>query len=155
MAEYRFLTVWRLPAPIEHVWQALVAADRYPEWWPNVVRYRKLTPDVSGVGAKAERVVRGRLPYSLRYTTTITRMDSPHVLAYDAAGDLNGDGRMVLRSDGDWTEVVIYWNVRTGSRWMNWLAPLLRPLFIWNHNEVMARGERGLTEWLKKQETAD
>jgi hypothetical protein len=31
---------------------------------------------------------------------------------------------------------------------MNWLAPLARPLFRWNHDAVMRAGGRGLAQLL-------
>lgn len=151
MAAYSFVTPWRFQAPIEQVWRTLNTPERYREWWPSIIEYRNLTPATSGVGARAERVVRGRLPYSLRYQTTITRLIEPREIAYDATGDLIGHGRFVLTAQGDTTEVLFYWDVRTHGFWMNLLAPLFKWLFAWNHNGVMAQGERGLAHWLTQQ----
>lgn len=33
--------------------------------------------------------------------------------------------------------------------WMNWLAPLARPIFEWNHNVLMRWGEKGLKRLLE------
>src|SRR5579883_911812 len=100
MAAYSFITVWRFDAPREQVWEILNATEHYGEWWPNIVEYRSLTPGLTGVGAKAERVVRGRLPYSLRYVTTTTKHEPPREVAYDSEGDLVGNGRFVLEPKG-------------------------------------------------------
>jgi uncharacterized protein YndB with AHSA1/START domain len=151
MAMYRFVTRWHFDAPIGQVWDALNAPARYPEWWPSIVEYQDLKPGVTGVGASAERVVRGRLPYRLRYRTVVTRSEPPGELAYDATGDLTGEGRFVLSEQGGGTEVLFDWNVRTSGFWLNLLAPLMKWLFAWNHNWVMAQGERGLARWLKEQ----
>lgn len=149
MANYNFVTIWRFPHSIDRVWQAINAAEDYPRWWPNILSYRCLTPhSPSGVGAQGERVVRGFLPYSLRYTTTITLCDPPRELAFDAAGDLVGRGRFVLSQSAGQTEVAIDWQVGTYGRWLNRLAPLLKWLFAANHNAVMRRGQRGLSAWL-------
>jgi hypothetical protein len=75
-------------------------------------------------------------------------------LAFDAAGDLIGRGRFVFHPLDGGTEVVIYWDVATQGRWLNRLAPLLKWLFAWNHDDVMRRGERGLTAWLNRQRTS-
>jgi uncharacterized protein YndB with AHSA1/START domain len=157
VARYNFITTWTFPQPIERVWEAINASEDYPRWWSNIRSYRCLTPDnPRGVGARGERVVRGLLPYPLRYTTNITRKVPPRELDYDAFGDLVGRGRFVLReiSGNDktptGTEVVIYWEVETSGRWLNRLAPLLKWLFAWNHNYVMRRGERGLAAWLAR-----
>jgi hypothetical protein len=149
MAAYSFVTHWRFDAPLEAVWQELDAAERYPLWWPAIREYHDLTPDIHGLGARAERVVRGILPYELRYTTTVTRYEQMHEIAYDAVGDLTGHGRFVLTWDATRTHVVFNWDVATSGFWMNAMAPFLKPLFAWNHNWVMAQGERGLADRLR------
>ncbi len=151
MAAYSFVTHWRFRAPIERVWAALDAPERYAEWWPAIVEYHDLTPQINGLGNRAERVVKGRLPYTLRYRTEVTRYDPPTEIAYDAAGELEGAGRFVLKQEAQWTNVTFYWDVRTSGVVMNLLAPMLKPLFAWNHNWVMAQGERGLSAWLAKE----
>src|SRR5262249_11498635 len=108
MPAYGFVTTWQFRAPRERVWQALNTPEDYPKWWPCIVSYKSLTPGVTGVGARAERAVRGRLPYTLHYTTTITKSEPPAELAYDAAGDLEGHGRFVLTPTDDGTKVVFY-----------------------------------------------
>jgi len=155
MAEYSFVTTWTFPAPRAQVWRALNTPDRYPEWWPNILSYQDLTPELKGVGAQAERVVRGRLPYQLRYRTVTTEIVPLSVLAYDASGDLTGKGRFVLKDLPDGTEVVFYWDVRTTGRLMNWLAPAFKWLFAWNHNDVMNNGQKGLAAWLAQGEPRD
>src|SRR5262249_27753159 len=133
MAGYRFVTRWSIPADPERVWDELNTPGRYHEWWPSFVAYRSLTPGVTGVGARAERVVRGALPPQLRSTRTTRGTDPPREVAYDADGDLIGRGRFLVAPRGGGTEVTFYWDVRTRRRVMNLLAPLLRPLFAWNH----------------------
>ena len=42
MAEYAFLTAWRVAAPREAVFEVLHASERWPEWWDGVESVRKL-----------------------------------------------------------------------------------------------------------------
>jgi hypothetical protein len=148
MAHYSFVTTWRMAAPIGKVWDALQCIST---WWPGMATPRLLTPGLEGVGARYERLTRGKLPYDLRYVITVTRFDPPHACAYDSEGDLIGRGSYVLTEAGDATEVVFTWDVTTNGFWMNLLAPLLKPLFAWNHNWVMAEGEKGLARYLRQQ----
>ena len=152
MATYRFVSTWRLPAPVERVWDALQLPGM--PWWPNMVRFRPLTPGPTRVGSRSERVTRGALPYTLRYEMTVTHIDPPREMAYTSAGDLVGEGRYVLHPSAGGTEVVFHWNVETTGRWLNLLAPLLKPLFAWNHNRVMADGERALARYLSERSGA-
>jgi hypothetical protein len=149
MAAYSFLTHWRFVAPLDAVWAELDAPECYPQWWPSFAHYHDLTPEIHGVGARAERITKGALPYSLRYTTTTTRYEPKREIAYDVVGDLVGSGRMVLDDDAGPTHVAIYWNVSTVGFWLNLMAPALKPLFAWNHAWVMAQGERGLAARLR------
>lgn len=148
MAAYSFVTTWRVAAPIEKVWDALQCLS---VWWPGMATPLCLTPDQEGVGSRYQRVTRGKLPYDLRYVITVTRYDPPREMAYDSEGDLVGAGRYVLTQAGDTTEVVFFWDVRTSGFWMNLLAPLLKPLFAWNHSHVMAAGLKGLARYLGEQ----
>jgi hypothetical protein len=93
-----------------------------------------------------EREVKGLLPYRLKYQTLIVALDPPREARYIAEGDLHGKGRNILAPDTDGlgTIVTFYWDVWTTGLALNLLSPLLKPLFAWNHNWVMAQGERGL-----------
>jgi uncharacterized protein YndB with AHSA1/START domain len=153
MAEYRFITTWRLRAPIQRVWDVLSRPDRYGEWWPSSVGHRSFTPQVRGVGQQEERIVRGRLPIVLRFATEVTGLAEPHFVEYRAWGDLEGGGRVELVEDGDWTEVTVYWNVRTTQWWINVLGPLARPLLAYNHHHVMRQGQAGLARLLGTEGT--
>ena len=110
-----------------------------------------LTPGTDGVGARYQRVTRGKLPYDLRYVITVTRYNPPREMAYDSEGDLVGQGSYVLTEVGDATDVVFTWEVATTGFWMNLLAPVLKPVFGWNHNFVMKEGEKGLARYLREQ----
>lgn len=146
MVQYHFMTTWRIPAPPDAVWGVLQAASEYSSWWKNMLTFRDLTPGVTGPGSRTERTVRGALPYTLRYDTIVTSIDPPREMSYNAEGDLNGSGRLVVRiaPEGAGTEVVWYWDVGTKGFLMNLFAPLLKGLFAWNHNAVMREGELGL-----------
>lgn len=148
MSAYSFVTRWFIPAELERVWERLSDGSTYAQWWPCIVGYRLVTPGRTGVGSRAERVVRGALPYQLRYVTTITRMNPPFEAAYTSEGDLKGEGSFSLTPCGGGTEVVFHWDVETTNRVMNLLAPVLKPVLAWNHNWVMRRGEEGLVRWL-------
>lgn len=71
------------------------------------------------------------------------------LIAYDVIGDLVGAGRMEFAGGAGPTRVTFHWSVATTGRWLNRLAPALKPLFAWNHAWVMAQGERGLASRLR------
>ena len=148
------VTVWRLDAPIDRVWEAIHAADRYPEWWPNVISVSRLEPgDPSGLGRVDRSVWKTELPYRFTFDTRVTRLEKPRVIELAASGDLEGTGRWELTEAGE-TAVTYTWAVRSNKPWMNLVAPLARPFFLWNHKAVMRKGGLGLAELLGCRLTA-
>ena len=85
----------------------------------------------------------GALPYRLTFDMRVRRVEPPHVLEGRASGAIEGDGCWSFVADGARTIVRYDWHIRTHVRWMNWLEPLGRPLFRWNHDVVMREGAKG------------
>ena len=149
MSDYAFVTQWWLDAPIERVWAAIRDSERWPEWWRSVVSVEKLREgDADGVGDMRRYTWRGRLPYKLTFDMTTTRVEAPNRIEGTASGELEGRGIWRLAHDEGGTSVRYDWNVRATKRWMRLLAPVARPIFSWNHDAVMADGERGLRRLL-------
>ena len=149
MATYALVTHWHLEAPLEGVWNALATADAWPQWWRYVRAVELLEPgDADGCGALRRFVWTSRLPYRLAFDMRTTRVERLRLIEGTAAGELNGTGRWDLWTAGAITSARYTWVVTTGRAWMNLLAPLLGPVFRWNHNAVMAAGEHGLARHL-------
>ena len=152
MAEYRFLTVWRINAPIDRVFTTIVDAPNWPRWWPSVHKVEAIeSGDEDGIGAVLRYTFRGWLPYSLVFDVRATRIKRPTALEGAATGELEGTGVWTFEAVGDTTSVRYEWNVRTTRWWMNIAAPIARLVFAWNHNYVMERGRRGLQRYLLVQ----
>jgi len=47
-------------------------------------------------------------------------------------------------SDGVVTVVRDEWHLRSNRCWINIVAPLARPLFKWNHDQVIRQGAEGM-----------
>ncbi|HLL87426.1 MAG TPA: SRPBCC family protein [Thermoleophilaceae bacterium] len=156
MADYRFLTTWLLEAPRTDVFQAIWDSERWPEWWRGVESVRTLEDgDEEGVGSLGRFVWRSRLPYRLEFETRIGRVERPFLLEGRASGELEGTGCWRLFEDHGVTAATYDWRVRTTSPWMNRLAPLMRPVFAWNHDVVMGWGAQGLARLLRVRLLAD
>lgn len=152
MAEYRFLTVWRIGAPIDRVFATILDAPGWPRWWPSVRKVELIERgDEDGVGTVFRYTFRGWLPYSLVFDVRATRVEPSTVLEGTATGELEGTGRWVLEPAGETTIVRYEWHVKTTRWWMNLAAPIARLVFTWNHNYVMERGRRGLQRYLLVQ----
>jgi Polyketide cyclase / dehydrase and lipid transport len=148
MPAYRFVTVWRLRAPIDSVYRAIDEIDAWPEWWPSVRAVERLEaagPD--GLGGLVRITFVGRLPYRLRFDLRVTRRERPTALSGAATGELRGTGEWTLSEvEAGWTSVRYVWSIETTRAWMNLLAPLpfVDALFRLNHHAVMRIGLGGI-----------
>lgn len=148
-SEFALVTVWRLAASREAVWKELAAPEHWPEWWRYVKRVVELKPgDANGVGAVRRFTWSSRLPYSLAFDVTITKVEKPHLLEGAAHGELDGTGTWHLAESSGVVTVRYDWRVRTTKPWMRLMAPLARPVFAWNHHGVMRAGGEGLAKRL-------
>jgi uncharacterized protein YndB with AHSA1/START domain len=149
MAEYAFVTVWTIDAPIERVWQAIYDIEKWPEWWSGVKRVTKLaTGEPSGVGNHWQFTYRSKLPYDLNFEIKTSKVEPPHLSEGLSTGELEGVGRWRLSQEGAVTTVRYEWSVQTTKLWMNLLAPLMRPVFSWNHNISMQGCSEGMARYL-------
>lgn len=151
MADYELVTRWVLEAPVTRVWEVLRAVEEWPLWWRGVVEARLVSPgDALGVGALHRYTWRSRLPYDLSFEMRTTRVVPMEQIAGEASGELVGHGLWTFQADGDRTRLRYDWRVDVSKPWMRWFAPLLRPIFVWNHDVIMAWGQQGLTERVKE-----
>jgi carbon monoxide dehydrogenase subunit G len=149
MQRYSFVTTWKFRAPRETVWDAIEAYPHWPRWWPAIAVAHQISPGAAdGLGEVAEVVFRTKLGYRIRFRTRTTHRQAPAELEVRTEGELEGTGRWRLTSEGDTTVVRYVWDVQTRPLWMNLLAPLLRPAFKWNHDQVMQSGQVGLARML-------
>jgi hypothetical protein len=147
MPHFRFVTLWRLHAPIDRVFAEIDDIEAWPDWWPNVRRVERLEPgDATGLGSLFRTTFVGRLPYELRFDLRTTRREPPTSLMGVATGELEGIGEWSLWTEEDWTVVRYVWAIRPTAAWMNLLAPLpfVDGIFRLNHHAVMRAGLVGM-----------
>jgi len=148
-AHYHFLTTWLVAAPIERVWDVIYAIERWPEWWRGVQSVTELMHgDGDGEGTVYRHVWRSRIPYAVRFDSTVEEVRQPHLILARAEGELAGTGTFRLYESPLGTAVTYDWRVHTTRRWMNAVAPVARPVFAWNHHAVMNQGGVGLARVL-------
>jgi uncharacterized protein YndB with AHSA1/START domain len=149
MADYAFVTAWRIAAPREAVFDVIHASERWPEWWDGVERVEKLEEgDTDGRGSLGRYAWRSAMRYRLEFEMRITNVERPFRMDGAAVGELTGTGVWRLYEDDAGTAVLFEWRVRTTRWWMNVLAPVAGPVFKWNHDRLMRAGGRGLAQRL-------
>ncbi|MEZ4768960.1 MAG: SRPBCC family protein [Caldilineales bacterium] len=151
IARYDFTTIWQVDAPLAPIWTAIAEVERWPEWWRGVESVVPLRNPGRGVGSVYRYTWRSKLPYRLTFDMETTAVDPMRRIEGRASGELRGTGRWTFSGAGGRTTVRYDWNVETTRRWMNLLAPVMRPVFVRNHDVVMAWGRAGLVELLARQ----
>ncbi len=145
---YVFVDEWDVDAPPAAVFATLADARTYPRWWVPV--YIDVEADgPPEVGRESRQHFKGRLPYHLRTSSRIVRLEAPHLIQGDVDGDLRGRGTWTLTPQGAGTHVRFDWQVHADRRLLQTLTPLLRPLLRWNHNWAIARAIEGLEPYAR------
>ena len=146
MASFSFVDHWHLDAPIDAVWLEITDPLDWPSWWPSMQRVEEIEPgDAQGIGAVRRHTVKGALPYRVSFEMRTTVVEEHQRLEGEATGDVHGRGRWTFSGNDKTTDVTYEWIVDVTKDWMVLLAPIMRPLFGWNHHFVMRRGLKGLT----------
>jgi uncharacterized protein YndB with AHSA1/START domain len=147
---YEYHSHWPIEAPIEVVWAALTEVETWPQWWPFVKRVQTLRRgDASGLGAIRRIDWGSRLPYGFTLDVECTEVQRLRLLRGRSRGHLEGEGLWTLAPRGDDQSDVRYtWRLDVNRPWMKLAAPLMAPVFRWNHEGVMCGGAKGLASHL-------
>jgi len=152
MSAYEFVTIWRVSAPIDRVWEEIYHSENWPSWWRGVVEVSELKKgDDLGVGSVRRYKWKSLLPYTLTFNIETVRVEPMTVIEGMASGELEGRGVWNISEEGDVTVARYDWRVSTSKPWMNALAPVAKPVFKWNHDIIMRWGAEGLSKRLNAQ----
>jgi uncharacterized membrane protein len=140
-ATFNLISVWKIEAPLEPIWDAIYHFEGWPSWWKGVEQVELLEPgDSNRIGLVSREVWKSKLPYKLRFDTRVVRIEPMSVIEVKSSGELDGSGLMRFARDGTTTIFQVDWMVQTTKPWMTIMSPILRPAFAWNHNTIMNWG---------------
>jgi len=149
VAEYKFITEWRIDAPLTEVCDAISHCLDWPAWWKGVEKVEKLASgDADGIGSVHRFTWKGRIPYRFTFDIRMTRFVPLTLLEGQANGEVIGTGRWGFSREDNATVVRYQWHVRTNRLWMNLIAPIASPVFRWNHHQVMRQSAEGMARLL-------
>ncbi|MGG9970812.1 SRPBCC family protein [Ferruginibacter sp. SUN002] len=150
--QYTFVTIWKVRASLQEVWHLMYDQEKWPEWWKGVVKAETLREgDKNDLGKKMRFTWKSFLPYELTFDVESINVQAPFVMEGIAFGELEGEGCWNFKEEDGVTTLQYNWNVNTTKKWMNNLAPVLKPLFKWNHDVVMRWGAKGLAKKLNAE----
>lgn len=150
MAEYRFVTLWQIEAPLEKVFDAILDSRQWPQWWRGAREVRELERgDARGVGSIRRYVWQSPTLYRITFDARAESIEQPYRIQASVSGDLVGSGHWHFSHHAQITTIRYDWQVRTTRRWMIALGAVLRHPFAINHRILMRRGGHGLAHHLK------
>jgi hypothetical protein len=151
--EFHIPTTWRVQGTAAQVYEILSKPREFPRWWPEVyLAVREVrSGDAGGLGRVVALSTKGWLPYRLEWEAEMIAASKPNRMSIRARGDLEGRGEWRLEQHGDWVAISYDWTVLATKPWMIALAPLLTPVFVWNHKWAMRRGLEGLQRELARR----
>lgn len=148
---FRFEERWDIPgASVDEVYDVLSHAELLPLWWKGVyLEAERLTGSGEPkVGDRIRARVRGFLPYKIELVVEAVELTPGRRIVTKTFGDLDGRWSATLSPRDSGAHVDLVWEVTVLQPFMILLAPLLRPVFAWNHRWTTPRGEKGLREFL-------
>jgi hypothetical protein len=148
--KYTFISIWHLEATTPEVWAHLVEIEAWPTWWKGVIHAKILErhEENYGLGSKIEMSWKSWLPYTINFVLTIIESDP---VAQRLVAHSEGSGTWVFSEQAGIVTATYTWEVATTKKWMNFLAPLAKPLFKHAHDTVMKWGEEGLKKLLLQE----
>jgi hypothetical protein len=138
--DYHFMTRWRVESTREEVFEIFSNAADFARWWPSVYLEIKVYDE----GRQIDLYTKGWLPYTLRWKAHLLEHKPPHLISIKAVGDFTGVGIWTLEQDGPFVNILYDWKVTANKPLLKRLSWLIKPIFSFNHEWAMARGEESL-----------
>ncbi len=147
---YHFVTRWRLKASAWEVYDIISQPLEYPRWWPSVYLACREVAQGSpeGIGRRVKFHTKGLLPYTLQWESSVLGRIPAERLIIEASGDFDGRGIWTFVQDGEFVDITFDWKIAVAKPLVQYLTPVLRPVFEANHRWAMQQGEICLREEL-------
>jgi hypothetical protein len=142
---YHFSSVWKVDASLEKAWNIIKHPENWTQWWKGVLKAEIISAGgENGIRKKHAFIWQSFIPYKLHFTSEVIRIQELKYIEAKVEGELEGTGTWYFSNHRNETVIRFDWKVATAKTWMNLFAPVLKPVFIWNHNWLMKQGEKGI-----------
>ena len=157
--DYHFNTYWLLEATEEEVFNILNKPSQLSRWWPAVYLDVEVIEEgpVDGMKQLVNVFTKGFLPYTIKWSFRSTRKVFPQRLELEAFGDLEGKGVWTIKqkSGSKYCEVHYDWRIKAEKPLFRKFSFILKPIFEFNHEWAMHRGEKSIKLELLRQRAED
>ncbi len=150
MAKYTIKLVWKIKAPLEDVWDAILNTHNWPKWWKNIRQVKETIRGFdTGTGSLRYYKLRGILPYRITFCIMTTNVVQYEIIEGDIYGDIKGNIEWHFSKENEFIIVHIIWAVHD-TKPLTYIASFFFfYLFKWNFKSIFKRGAKSLTRYLK------
>jgi carbon monoxide dehydrogenase subunit G len=129
------------PEAVWSILEDLEYFDRNSPW------LRSLTIDTPGLrtGSVLHGTISTPLPSGIRLRIALNQVSRPYLIVATVHGDLQGEARLSLLPDGQWTRAEVRWTVEIVQRPMRAMARVAHPVLRRGHDTVVRAAMRALT----------
>jgi len=128
---------YRFPVARDEVWRAMASVGDYRRWWPWL---RALEAEALAAGDVWTCVVQPPLPYRLTFEVRLVDVVAPSDITAEVTGDVVGRARLAVRELPAGTEIRLQSWLGPGSRALQAVAAVARPLVRRGHDWVFDTG---------------
>jgi len=132
--------VWHFAVPPDRLWDRLRAVEEYPSWWPWLRRFHAADGFESGSSWRC--VVAPPLPYVVRFTVALDRVEPPERVAATVDGDIRGTAELLVREEPEGSSVRLRSGLAPADPVMRRFAAFAPALVGWGHDWVLDQGGR-------------
>jgi uncharacterized protein YndB with AHSA1/START domain len=140
---FRLDRTWPFALPAGELWAALTRTEEFPLWWPWLVTFELDGGGGRGLraGVSARVVVRAPVPWALRLTVDVARVEEGRLVEAMVSGDLSGPARLEVGAGvvGASTARLV-WELTPASPLLRATARAARPLLELGQRWVLDTG---------------
>lgn len=137
---FRSDRTWAFGVGSGQLWERIAAVDEYTTWWPWLTDFDPGRGFAEGERWRCE--VRPPLPYVVRFTILIDRVEAPVCVQATVSGDIGGEALLVVTSEGSGSRARLRSSLHPAHPLLRGVAGMARPLVGWGHDWVLDQGRR-------------
>ncbi len=132
---------WSFDVDVDRLWDRFTTVEQYVEWWPWL---RSFDPaDGFRTGACWRCVVAPPLPYVVRFTVQLDRIDEGRRVDATVRGDVRGGAVLTVDGDGDGGSTArLRSELAPANPVLRSVGRVARPMVEWGHDWVLDQGLR-------------
>lgn len=135
---------WDFDVAPDELWQRLSAIDEYPTWWPWLRRFQPIGGFAEG--ARWACVVAPPLPYDVRFSVQLDRVEHGERVLATVTGDVQGHAVLTVDPTDAGSTARLVSDLRPTNRVLRGVRAVARPVVRWGHDWVLDQGERQFVE---------